>query len=255
MSDLVWWKGEDVPRPVRVIDETAARQVTLFLSDPMARLPSFPRLGPAEFDFPVAVKTGTSQDYRDAWTMAYSPQFLVGVWVGRADAAPMREVSGMASAAPLARDILLALHRHSGRTIADLSFPTPRGSHTIEVCTGPAQRACFAEHVEIGRQIEGAPVVLVDRLTEGNRADLVGGAGSHRLAARQYAHHPLSGRACGNADDRAARRDPRSVSGCHLVYRWTEVSSCSGFKASSLAYCARPASSPCRAGRERRILG
>jgi penicillin-binding protein 1C len=166
IRDLVWWKGEDVAAPVRVISEAAARQVTLFLSDPMARLPSFPRLGPAEFEFPVAVKTGTSQDYRDAWTVAYSPRVLVGVWVGRADAGPMRALSGMSAAAPLAQDILLALEKRSARTLPDLSFPAPRGTHRVEVCVGAERRACFSEHVERDMPREPAtPVVLIDRLT------------------------------------------------------------------------------------------
>jgi penicillin-binding protein 1C len=59
--------------------------LTLFLSDPMARLPTFPRMGFNEYPFPVAVKTGTSSNHSDAWTVAYSSKFLVGVWVGRAD--------------------------------------------------------------------------------------------------------------------------------------------------------------------------
>lgn len=165
IADLVWWQGQDSAAPFRVIDESVARQVTLFLADPMARLPSFQRLGPAEFDFPVAVKTGTSQDYRDAWTMAFSPRYLVGVWIGRPDAGPMQGLSGMTTAAPLAHDILLALHQRPGRSIALPAFPAPGDSHREEVCAGPERPACFAEHVPSGLPPERASVVLIDRAT------------------------------------------------------------------------------------------
>ena len=72
----------------------SARLVGRFLSDPLARLPSFPRYGSSEFPFVVALKTGTSQGYRDAWTVEWSRDYLVGVWVGRADAGPMGQLSG-----------------------------------------------------------------------------------------------------------------------------------------------------------------
>jgi penicillin-binding protein 1C len=81
-------------------------------------------MGSTEYPFPVALKTGTSQGYRDAWTMAYSRKFLVGVWTGRSDAGPMRDVTGAGNAAELARAILLDLHGDVADTAA-LAFPAP----------------------------------------------------------------------------------------------------------------------------------
>ena len=60
LGDLVWVRGQEVERPIRIFSEDTARQISMFLSDPMARLPSFPRMGWNEYPFPVAVKTGTS---------------------------------------------------------------------------------------------------------------------------------------------------------------------------------------------------
>lgn len=45
-----------------------------------------------------ALKTGTSRDYRDSWIIGYTPDFLVGVWMGNADVSPMNEVSGQLGA-------------------------------------------------------------------------------------------------------------------------------------------------------------
>jgi penicillin-binding protein 1C len=124
MRDLVWLRDRPRAQGTRVMSVDAARLVTQFLADPSARLPSFPRMGPTEYPFPVAIKTGTSQGYRDAWTMAYSRKYLVGVWVGRSDAGPMRDVTGAGSAAELARTILLDLHGEVP-DVAALAFPTP----------------------------------------------------------------------------------------------------------------------------------
>jgi len=110
MRDLVWYQGQPHGAETRVMSSDAARLITQFLSDPSARLPSFPRMGSIEYPFPVAVKTGTSQGYRDAWTVAYSRDYLVGVWVGRADAGTMQDIGGAQSAAELARSIMLSLY-------------------------------------------------------------------------------------------------------------------------------------------------
>ncbi len=145
LHDLVWYRGQATAAPRRVLSEASARLVTLFLSDPTARLPSFPRMGATEYPFPVAVKTGTSAGYRDAWTIAYSPRYLVGVWVGHPDYRPMKSLSGYRSAAVLAHQVLDLLHQADRDGLADISFPPPRGFVSTRVCPlsgARATRAC-----------------------------------------------------------------------------------------------------------------
>lgn len=60
--------------------------------------------------FPAAVKTGTSKDMRDNWCIGWTPEFTVGVWVGNFNGEPMWNVSGMSGAAPVWRQMMLALH-------------------------------------------------------------------------------------------------------------------------------------------------
>jgi penicillin-binding protein 1C len=140
LGDLVWYRGQSTAPPQRLMSAATARLVTLFLSDPMARLPSFPRMSAVEYPFPVAVKTGTSQGYRDAWTIAYSRDYMVGVWIGRPDAGAMRNVGGSSSAARLARAILLDLQGEAVDQAA-LAFPAPEGRVAREICTGTGQAA------------------------------------------------------------------------------------------------------------------
>jgi len=133
---LRWVPGRQDPegRPVRRIPADVARQITLFLSDPMARLPSFPRMGRLEYGYPVAVKTGTSQGFRDAWCVAYSDRYVVGAWVGHPDNYPMKRRCGANSAARLVHRAMDRLHPGETQGLRDVGFPPPRGYVARRIC-------------------------------------------------------------------------------------------------------------------------
>jgi penicillin-binding protein 1C len=175
-----WIAGARGPAPRRVLAESAARQVSLFLADPMARLPGFPRMGPSEYPFAAAVKTGTSADCRDAWAVAWSARAIVGVWVGRPDFRPMRALGGYAAAAGLARQVLLLRHGDERDGLDDRPFPAPRGFHAVRLCalTGlEAGAACdrvVAEWLPPGEEPR--------RICE-HRAAAAGGAQAERAPA------------------------------------------------------------------------
>ena len=86
------------------------------LSDPQARLISFGPRSVIRLPFRCAVKTGTSTNYRDNWTIGYTPEFTVGVWCGNFDNSPMANVSGITGAGPIFRDIMVWLHEKRGTT-------------------------------------------------------------------------------------------------------------------------------------------
>jgi penicillin-binding protein 1C len=135
------WVPQQPERSRRLLSSGTARLVTLQLSDAGARLPSFPRMGSTEYSFPVALKTGTSQGIRDAWAIAYSQRYLIGVWIGHPDARPMRELTGASSAAELVRRILDRLHGDQRRGFSDLAFPPPEGYRAERLCTLTGKRA------------------------------------------------------------------------------------------------------------------
>ncbi len=141
LRDLQW--TADAPRPVgeRVFTEETARWTALALSDPMARLPTFPRMGNGELPFPAAFKTGTSPEHRDAWTVAFTRRYLVVVWVGHPDWRPMDGLSGYRAASLLARRILLRLHPDDAQGLADTGFPPPEGWSPERVCPLTGDRA------------------------------------------------------------------------------------------------------------------
>jgi penicillin-binding protein 1C len=80
------------------------------LADPAARAAGFGIDSPLVTRGWAAVKTGTSKDLRDNWCVGFTERYTVGVWVGNADGAPMRGLTGVHGAAPLWRELVGALH-------------------------------------------------------------------------------------------------------------------------------------------------
>lgn len=94
----------------RVVRAETASLIADILSDDAAREREFGSGGVLAFPVQTAVKTGTSSDYRDAWTFAYNDCCVVGVWFGNLDYQPMREITGARGPAPVARQIVAALN-------------------------------------------------------------------------------------------------------------------------------------------------
>ncbi|HEY4514780.1 MAG TPA: PBP1A family penicillin-binding protein [Candidatus Paceibacterota bacterium] len=97
---------EYLPSPKRVIDPEIARSINDILSDNEARAPSYGNNSPLYFPSQdVAVKTGTTNDYKDMWTVGYSPTLALGIWVGNNDNTSMeKKVAGFV-VAPMWRKI------------------------------------------------------------------------------------------------------------------------------------------------------
>jgi len=80
------------------------------LSDNNARAEAFGLNSALRLPFKVAAKTGTSTDFRDNWTVGYTPEFTVGVWVGRFNNRPLKKVSGATGAGPVFQRIMEHLY-------------------------------------------------------------------------------------------------------------------------------------------------
>ena len=85
------------PRSAEAMPEETALKISDVLSDNTARTPLFGNRSLLYFENrDIAVKTGTTNDYRDAWTVGYSPNIAVGAWVGNNNNSPMeKKVSGL----------------------------------------------------------------------------------------------------------------------------------------------------------------
>ena len=87
--------------PIRILDERVAWLISDILNDNDARSIGFGPNSALNIDRPAAVKTGTTTNYHDNWTIGYTPEVVVGVWVGNASHEPMRAVTGLSGAGPI----------------------------------------------------------------------------------------------------------------------------------------------------------
>ncbi|MBN8618095.1 MAG: penicillin-binding protein 1C [Anaerolineae bacterium] len=124
------YQWQDASQKTRVIDERVSYLITDILSDNNARIPSFGSNSALNIGRPAAAKTGTTTDYRDNWIVGYTPNLVVGVWVGNADNTPMVNVTGVTGAAPIwnafMRDVLLGQ--------PEVTFKPPAGIVEHDVC-------------------------------------------------------------------------------------------------------------------------
>ena len=125
----------------RFVPAPVADVLADILSDRHARAPAFGDGAPLALPFPCAVKTGTSRDFRDNWAVGYTTRHTVAVWVGNMGAEPMRDVPGVAGAAPILHEVMRTLQRG----LPPVPFPSPAGMVRKPVCVTSgdlARREC-----------------------------------------------------------------------------------------------------------------
>jgi penicillin-binding protein 1C len=115
----------------RAFSPQAAWIVTSILSEPASRAIVFGGSRGMTPPYHVAIKTGTSSDYRDCWVAAYTPRFTAVVWVGNFNGRPMEGVTGSGGAAPILADILAELHRLGPPP----AFEPPEGVVQHRICS------------------------------------------------------------------------------------------------------------------------
>lgn len=131
------------PAAEPVLDSRVAFLISDILDDDAARVPAMGRDNPLVLPFPAAAKTGTTNDYRDNWTMGYTPGLVVGVWTGNTDNSEMLNISGLTGAAPLWRDFMLGVYGDPALREAllvngvapALEFVPPSGVEQRPLCT------------------------------------------------------------------------------------------------------------------------
>jgi membrane carboxypeptidase/penicillin-binding protein len=115
----------------RILSPELAYLMNHVLADNEARVAAFGQGNPLELaDRPAAAKTGTTNDFRDNWTMGYVPRLAVGVWVGNADNTPMQAVTGLTGAAP----IWHAVMSYATRFLPPEGWQVPPNVVSVTVC-------------------------------------------------------------------------------------------------------------------------
>jgi membrane peptidoglycan carboxypeptidase len=139
------------PEAQPIVRPDHAYLITSILADNNARTPSFGANSILRLPFEAAVKTGTTNDFRDNWTLGFTPDLAVGVWIGNADYTPMEDISGVAGAGPIWSQVmqaampLVAIGGPSGfvrpESVVERVICSESGAEPSEWC--PSQRVEF----------------------------------------------------------------------------------------------------------------
>ncbi len=119
-----------VPSAQQVLSPELSYLITDVLSDNESRIAAFGSPNPLEVGRPAAAKTGTTNNLVDNWTMGYTPQLTVGVWVGNTDSTPMEDISGVTGAGP----IWNAVMQYATQDLPPIGWEQPAGITQLQVC-------------------------------------------------------------------------------------------------------------------------
>ncbi len=123
------------PRSRRVFSEAVSYLVSAELSRESTRVAAFGAANSLMLGFPVAVKTGTSNDWRDSWVIGYTAEHTVAVWVGNFSGRSMGGVSGATGAGPLFHEVMKRVTR-----VPPAPTPAPAGIAELAVCARSGAR-------------------------------------------------------------------------------------------------------------------
>ncbi|MFH1867145.1 MAG: PBP1A family penicillin-binding protein [Patescibacteria group bacterium] len=195
------------PKTKKILEQQIANEVTDILADNSAReyifgANNYLTLG----DRPAAAKTGTTNDYRDAWTIGYTPGVAAGVWVGNSDNSEMkRGADGSVVAAPIWLNFMQKLLK----------------GKPVEEFTAPEER--LVDKLMLNGQLTGGDV-LIDRASGKLATELTPSTFIERRRFRQYhtilhyldKNNPLSN------NEFNPFTDPQYTNWEEAVTRWTE---------------------------------
>ncbi len=119
-------------KTVNAISAQTAYILSSILSDNAARAETFGSSLSLWGNRPAAVKTGTTEDYRDALTVGYTPSLAIGVWVGNSDNTPMTSIAGSIGSGPIWRQLMQEFLGNSNWE----QFQQPSGVVALQVCYG-----------------------------------------------------------------------------------------------------------------------
>lgn len=151
--------NEDRVPAANALDPRIAYIITDILDDDRARAPAMGYNNALNLPFPAAAKTGTTNDFRDNWTIGYTPGLAVGVWFGNSDGHPMRDTSGLRGAAPVWRRVMESIYADPALSgslavqgqMPPREFPRPAGLQEKQVCLprGTGGSECTASRSDL----------------------------------------------------------------------------------------------------------
>ncbi len=170
----------------KIYSAETASLIGNILSDPRARALEFGRDSILNLPVRTAIKTGTSTDYRDAWTIGYNDRYTVGIWMGNLDRTPMKEVTGSTGPALALRSIFHRLNQNREtkplylspaliekeictRPVKDGEDCPTRPEYFLAGATAPDLPAAASKKIELVRPTKGLMMAYDPRIPESHQ--------------------------------------------------------------------------------------
>jgi membrane peptidoglycan carboxypeptidase len=139
--NVIYQYDEAHPQAISVMQPEIAFLINSILSDKKARYHEFAPGNPMEMDRTAAAKTGTTDMYRDNWTIGYTPDLVTGVWVGNSNNDAMHNVLGVTGAAPVWNELMTYASEHYHIPPDDFAVPPDVHQARVSALTGLAPQA------------------------------------------------------------------------------------------------------------------
>jgi penicillin-binding protein 1C len=143
----VLYAGSDTNVPRQVVDPRIAYQLLHIMGDSGARLVTFGPQTPLNLPRPHMMKTGTTDDFRDTWTIGCLPQVCVGVWMGNTNNEPMQRVSSSLTAGKIWVEMVQTLAERFN--YPPIPFPQPDGIVVTRIPNVGVTRPSSSDHEEV----------------------------------------------------------------------------------------------------------
>ncbi len=186
------------PQARQVLNPAHAYLITHIMADNEARSKMFGPNSVLRLSRPAAVKTGTTNDYRDAWTVGYTPDIVAGVWVGNADNSPMINMSGVSGAAPIWHNFMERAHQGLSSqdftrppTIMEKEVCADSGTLPSQVCPTRRREIFFKDQPPLGPEYDIHQLIKIDR----NSGLLANEFCQSNIEERYYQVYPTDGQA------------------------------------------------------------
>ncbi len=187
------------PEGTQVLSPEDAYLITHILADNRARTPAFGPSSVLNLSRPAAVKTGTTNVFRDNWTVGYTPDIVLGVWLGNADNSPMQGVSGVSGAGPIWHNVMeRALEGVPVRdfirppTIVEMEICADSGTIPSQLCPRRATEIFAQDRPPLGPEYDIHQMVRIDT---GDNCVAHESSPPNRLIERYFQVYPSDGRA------------------------------------------------------------
>ncbi len=170
--------------------------ISSILSDNNARAPMFGPNSVLALPFTAAAKTGTTNDFRDNWTLGYTPDLVTGVWVGNADYTPMVNTTGLTGAAPIWAEFMqVAVPKLTGNnpssffrpaTIVDRVICAISGAEPSQWCPEQRSEVFAADQLPLPKEQDLWSKVLFDTYTNLRASVICGNLYERRFCDQRH---------------------------------------------------------------------